>query len=456
MYDLVITGGEVFRPEGRIAADVAVEGAQIVAVGPDLAGRAREVVVAEGRWVLPGAVDAHVHLGLPLEGGAVSDGFKNGSRAAAAGGVTTIIDYTTPSPGQGLLDAIAARRALADGEVVTDYGLHAVLIDWNDRLARELPAAVDAGVTSVKLFMIYRDRDWMADDARLRSVMEAAADLGVVVCVHAEDDATIEVAVARARASGELGIAAFAASRSASQEAHAVERVCGIAADTGAHLHLVHLSAAASVDALARAKDAGVKVTGETCPQYLLLDESLYLKPHGHRFASCPPLRTRTDRSRLWRAVADGTIDLIATDSCGFDASAKDSWGGDFTRIPYGLPGVETMLPLVLDEGRRRGIHPARLVCAMSAAPARRFGLSPRKGRLSPGADADLVVYDPDAPWIVDHGSLVTGLGYSPYEGRIVQGRPVAVWRRGQRVATRGAPEYAAGRGRFVPREPTC
>ncbi len=460
--ELVIAGGKVVDERGVRRADVLVRGGRIAAVAPPSPGArraARHALDARGCLILPGVVDPHVHLALPIGPGLrTADDFASGTRAAAAGGVTTLVDYTTPGPDQAPLDALRARRALADGRAHVDYGLHNVLIGWRPGLRAELARLVGLGAPSVKLFTIYRDRGWQADDGRLLEVMQAARALGVTVCVHAESDALIELFTRRALslpASRRPGALALALARPPLVEHEAVARVILLAGFAGARLHLVHLSTAAAARAVGQARAAGLPVSGETCPQYLALASRALSGPHGHRLGCCPPLRAPEEARGLQEALRRGWLQALATDHCAFTSAQKDQWGGDFRRIPYGLPGLETALRLTYTLGpAARALPLARWVALHTAGPARLFGLYPRKGSLEPGADADLVVFDPAARQRLRAADLETPLDWSPYEGRELRGAVRHVLLRGREIAREGRCLDAPARGRFLRRSP--
>jgi dihydropyrimidinase len=461
--ELVITGGKVVDGRGARRADVLVRGGRIAAVTPPSPGArrsARRTLDARGCLVLPGAVDPHVHLALPIgEGRRTADDFDSGTRAAAAGGVTTIIDYTTPSPDQSPLAAFHARRAQADRAVHVDYGLHNVLIGWQPGWRAELGRLVRLGAPSVKLFTIYRDRGWLADDGRMLEIMQACQALGLCVCVHAENDALIELFSRRALAlpaSRRPWAAALALARPPLVEQEAVARVLFLAGAAGARLHLVHLSTAGAARAVGLARAQGQPVSGETCPQYLALSASALGRPGGHRFGCCPPLRAPEEARGLREALRRGWLQALATDHCAFTLAQKDGWGGDFRRIPYGLPGVETALRLTFTLGpAARALPLARWAALHTAGPARLFGLYPQKGSLEPGADADLVVFDPAVKRRLRAADLETPLDWNPYEGMQLRGELRHVFLGGREVAREGRCLDVPARGRYLRRSPS-
>ncbi|HOX43438.1 MAG TPA: amidohydrolase family protein [Myxococcota bacterium] len=460
--ELVIAGGKVVDGGGVRRADVLVRGGRIAAVAPSTPAARRaagRTLDARGCLVLPGAVDPHVHLALPIGGGTrTADDFDSGTRAAAAGGVTTLLDYTTPAADQAPLAAFRARRAQADRTVRVDYGLHNVLIGWRPGWRAELARLARLGAPSVKLFTIYRDRGWQADDGRMLEVMQACREAGLTVCVHAENDSLIELFTRRALAlpaARRPWAAALALARPPLAEQEAVARAIFLAAATGARLHLVHLSTAGAARAVGLVRAQGLRVSGETCPQYLALDARALGRRGGHRFGCCPPLRSPGQASGLLEALRQGWLQALATDHCSFTSAQKDVWGGDFRRIPYGLPGLETALRLTFTLGpAARALPLARWVSLHTEGPARLFGLYPRKGSLEPGADADLVVFDPSASRRLRARDLETPLDWSPYEGMQLRGEIRHVLLRGQEVAREGRCLDTPPRGRYLRRSP--
>jgi dihydropyrimidinase len=435
-------------------ADVGIREGRIAAVGTGLAGR--EVIDASGMLVLPGAVDEHVHLQMRVGEFCSSDTFASGTMAAACGGTTTVIDFAEPRPGQALVDALAARRAEADGQVAIDYALHMTLSRADDDTLAQVPACIEAGAASFKLYMAYQGL--RLDDGELLHALAALRAAGGRALVHAENHDAIAYLVARALAEGQTGPAAHPRTRPDFMEAEAVHRLLALARLTGTSVTVAHLSCTAGLEVIRAARARGHDVGVETCPQYLLLDEREYEAPgfEGAKFVMSPPLRTEADRAALWAGLAAGEVSTVGTDHCPFFFATQKTRGlHDFSRIPGGAPGIETRLALLYSHGVRAGrITPEQWVAACCTEPARRFGLAPLKGTLEPGADADVVLFDPEREVTLSAGALHQNVDYTPYEGWRVRGYPVTVLSRGKVIVREGEFVGPAGWGRFIPTMP--
>ncbi|HEY3359955.1 MAG TPA: dihydropyrimidinase [Polyangia bacterium] len=454
MLDLLVAGGTVVTEGGAMGADVGVEGGVIVALGRAL-GRARRTIDAGGRLVLPGAIDPHVHLQLHVSGTVSADDFLAGTRAAACGGVTTVIDFAEQKPGMGLAEAVAARRAEADPQVVVDYGLHCQVGDLA-RAEAELGAAVAAGVTSFKYFML-RKEGVLLGDADLYRLLRACGREGGLVTVHAENAALVESLGAELQARGDTGPAAFGRWRPPFVEAEAIGRALAIADGAFAPLYVVHVSTSEGAAAVLEARRRGIRAYGETCPQYFLLTEERLAGPKGHLFTCTPPLRSAYHSQGVGLALRDGWLQTVGSDHCPFPAREKAAAKRDFSRMPCGLPGVETLLPLVYTTfavGRGGALSVERLAAITSANAARIFGLWPRKGAIRVGADADLVIFDPDRRVRLGPKALHSRIDYTPYAGRTALGWPTATIARGEVIVEEGELRARPGRGRFLARAP--
>ncbi len=444
-YDIVIARGRVIAPDEAAVCDIGIRNGRIAAFGLGLAGRER--VDAHGLWVLPGVIDGHTHFEAPAFGRTTRDSFQSGTRAAAAGGVTTVVDFTLGNGESTLAEQVEARIAQARPSDV-EVALHAEVVAWRPDRAAELADAIRAGATSFKFYTVYAER---STTEQLADAFRAIAHASGAAMVHAEDPDLIAAASSTLSQDERASMVSFPRSRPAESEAIAVERVCALAETAGVRVHIAHVSTAAAVRAIARAKSRGVRITAETCPHYLLLDERVYAKESGRQWSVIPPLRSPEDRTALWSALADGTLDSVASDHCPFFVADKASVE-DVLEIPCGLPGVETLLPLIHSEGvAEHGLPASWLARVLAANPARIFDLAPRKGRLAVGADADLVLFDSRRARTISAASLHMQTDFSPYEGRRVRGAAVRTYVRGRCVYADG--EFPAGRGwgRFVP-----
>ena len=449
--DLVIRNGTLITPGGVFPADVGIAGERIGALGEELRGAVE--IDATGCYVLPGAIDPHVHLQMPVGDYASSDDFTSGAVAAALGGTTTVIDFVEPEPGEPLLDALEKRRAEADSRVAVDYGLHTTIPTWHaahPETLDTLPEVMTAGVPSFKLYLAYEGL--RLDDAQLYRALKAIAGVGGLPIIHCENGPLCETLRAQAVAQGNTAPIYHPLTRPPRQEAEAVSRAIDVAALAGSPLYVMHVSCAEAAARIAAARARGEPVHGETCPQYLALTADALDGPHGERFICAPPLRSEADQSALWHALAQGDLDTLATDHCPFTADEK-AGHADFTSIPGGLPSIEVRLSLAYTLGVRAGrLTPERWVEVCCAAPARLLGLA-HKGRLSPGFDADLVIFDPQRRVTIQAGkTLHERVDWSPYEGMTVQGWPRHVLSRGRVIVRDGEFVGEPGWGRFVSR----
>ena len=458
VHDVTLVTADSMR-EGALR----VEGESIAELLPPLSAEQAQTKAAQhgidavdgrGRWLIPGGVDPHVHLALPTAGTITIDDFESGSRAALAGGTTTLVDFVTPARGQALPEAARSRLVEAQASLC-DHGLHASVTQWTDSTGDELAVCVEEmGLRSVKTYLAYLDTIGLGE-ADLRKVMEAAARLDTPVLVHCEDGAAIELHQRESVARGETGPLAHARSRPPKCEADAVRRALSLSQQTGARLYVVHVSTLDATQALEEARSQGLQLWAETCPHYLLLDEGRYEAPpeQAAAFVMTPPLRAPEHPPALRRALARGAFDVVATDHCSFDRAQKRAAGEDFLRIPNGVAGVEHRLALLHTLGVREGLlSPSDWVRLVCEGPARAFGLHPRKGSLTVGADADLVLWDPSHERTVRGAEDHHRCDHSVYDGMRVWGRADTVWRRGEQVVEGGEPRPSVSLGRYLPR----
>ncbi|MGC9399534.1 MAG: dihydropyrimidinase [Anaerolineae bacterium] len=451
MSSLLIQGGTVVTSQGMYEADVLVQDEVIQAIGQELTVPDEgDVIEAAGLLVLPGVIDAHTHIQLDTGIYQTPDDWLMESKAAAFGGVTTVIDFATQFEGQTLEEAVEARLTEAAPSVI-DYAFHVMITDIAPGEEDRLGILPELGVPSIKLYTTYRP-NYYADDATILRLMEAARRYGLMTLVHCENDALVTAQTEALVAAGKTGLRYHGAARPALAEEEAAARVLFLAAAVQAPVVIAHNSTARTSALVAEARARGQVAYAETAPQYLLLDNGLYAGSEPWRYILQPPLRDAAEKEGLWELVSRGEIDMIITDHCDYSKAQKLAHD-DFTRTPGGLPGMETLLPLMATYGVDAGrIGWPDLVRLLAENPARIYGLWPRKGVLRPGADADLVLYDPAVSGVITADDLHTLAGYTPYEGMRVKGAVITTIRRGEILVHEGEFLSEEGSGVFLPR----
>lgn len=453
--DLVIKGGRIATATETYRADIGIEGGKIALLGRSLGGD--ETVDAEGMFVLPGGIDPHTHLELPFMGTVSADDFRTGTIAAACGGTTTIIDFAIQGRGQTLQEALEIWLKKAEGKACIDYGFHVAIGAIDDARMAEMGELVKNGVSSFKIFMAYKGTFMVDDETLFRSLIRAR-EIRALISVHAENGDLLDYLIKKHVAEGKREPIWHALSHPPEAEAEATHRAIVLAGLAGAPIYFVHMSAAEALEALKAGRAKGFKVYGETCPQYLLFSIEKYREPNfeGAKYVMSPPLRERGNQEALWQGLANGDLQAVGTDHCPFNFAGQKEMGRDnFAAIPNGMPGIETRLPLIYHFGVNAGRFSInRFVELVSTGPARLFGLLPRKGAIAVGADADLVIWDPNREQKLTKENLHMNVDYSPYEDVTVKGYPVFVMQRGKTIVREGEFVGKVGGGQFLERAP--
>ena len=447
-------GGTVVSGTGTKRADLLIENEKIVESGRNLKADADKVVDVTGCFLFPGFIDAHTHFDLDVAGTTTADDFYTGSRAALRGGTTTVIDFACPNKGESLHYGLDLWHKKADGRTFCDYGFHMTIDDWNESIRAELPDMFAKGISSFKMYMTYPAM--MVGDRDMYWALKELKSLGGLCGVHCENAGVIDGMIAERKNSGQFSPACHPLTRPPYLEAEAVSRLLRIAQAAEAPVVIVHLTNQEALKEVQHARDRGQKVYVETCPQYLLLDDSVYFNEdysQAARYVCAPPIRDKSQQALLWKALRRGDIQTISTDHCSFTLEQKDAGREDFTKIPGGLPGVETRGELIYSYGvAAKRISAQRMCLALSENPARMYGLFPRKGHLRPGADADIVVYDPGASHVIRADDCVANVDYTPYEGFVTAGGIRQVWLRGNLAVENGKVLDETPQGRYMAR----
>src|SRR5882757_1079704 len=460
MSTTLIKGGLVISATAEVTADVLVDGERVAALlapGAGLAPHTDRVIDATGKYVIPGGVDAHTHMEMPFGGTYASDTFETGTAAAAWGGTTTIIDFAIQSVGKSLREGLDAWHAKAEGNCAIDYAFHMIVSDVHEQSMKEMDVLVGEGVTSFKMFMAYPGV-FYSDDGRILRAMQQGAANGALTMMHAENGIAIDLLVQQALAKGQTDPRYHGDVRHALLEAEATHRAIQLAKVAGSPLYVVHVSAEEAVAQIAAARDAGFPVFAETCPQYLFLSTGDLAKPdfEGAKYVCSTPLRPVENQAALWRGLRTDDLSVVSTDHCPFCFKGQKEMGrGDFSKIPNGLPGVENRVDLLHQAVVDGHISRRRWVELTSTAPARMFGLHPRKGAIAPGSDADIVIYDPAAEQVISAQTHHMAVDYSAYEGKRITGKVRTVLSRGEVVVDGGQYFGRPGRGSSLTRS-TC
>lgn len=451
--DLILKNGILVTSEEMYLADIGISGEKIAAIGTDLQDNTSKIIDVTGKYILPGAIDAHTHMAMPFGGTVSSDGYLSGTKAAACGGVTTIIDYAMQRSGKGIMETIEERKSIAQAEVCVDYGFHCIITDLNnDAILDEFESAVQAGITSFKCFFVYKKEKMMVDDGTFLKVLLEADKVGAIVNIHAENSDAIDLNIERLLRNGKTSAWYHYVSRTECVESEAVKRAVHWAVSFNKPLYIVHMADKEGIEAVTLAKDSGYRIYAETCPQYLEFTCDVYKREDGRNFVCSPPMKGKDSKIALWDALKRGDIDTIATDHCPFYKEQKD-WGiNDFTKIPNGCGGIEFLYPYILNAANAGVISFSKAVEVCSFNPAKIFGCH-EKGSLSIGKDADIVVYDPDKDYTVSAKHMHSKCDHTIWEGKSFHGFPVLTFVRGKLVYDNGKFMGVPGFGKFIKRK---
>ncbi|WP_339182876.1 dihydropyrimidinase [Oceanobacillus sp. FSL W7-1293] len=452
----IIKNGTIVTATDTYQADVLIEDEKVKAIGQDLSDVYAEVIDATGLYVFPGGIDPHTHMEMPFGGTVTKDDYESGTIAAAHGGTTTIIDFCLTEKGKTLKNALEIWHAKSEGRAVIDYGFHLQIVEANEQILQEIPVVIEEeGVTSFKVFMAYKNV-LQADDETLFQTLVTAKDHGGLVMVHAENGDVIEHLTQEALKAGNTDPIYHALTRPPELEGEATGRAAKLTALADSQLYVVHVTCKEAVEQIAEARSKGFSVFGETCPQYLVLDQTYLEKPdfEGAKYVWSPPLRDKSNQEVLWNALKSGELQTIGSDHCAFDFDGqKDLGKGDFTKIPNGGPFVEDRFSILFSEGVKKGrISINQFVDMVSTQTAKLFGLFPQKGTIAPGTDADIVLFDPNAERTISANTHHSAVDYSALEGMKVTGQPVTVLSRGEYVIKDKELVAKPGAGKFLKR----
>lgn len=442
-FDTLIRNGQLVTAEQTLRADIGIAGEKIVAIGADLPSTSvkssppPKVIDARGRYVIPGGLDVHVHLALPFCGTTSADDYDSGTRAGACGGVTTLIDFAIPYGDETLQQAVDNWHAKAAGKACIDYTFHVAITKWKKH-APEIRRIFNQGFTTFKQFMIYEREGWQSDDAAIFGALTTLKELGGMLLVHAESSRVLDLLIEQHHTPALMkkhGAYLHVMTRPNFIEAEAIERVIHWTRVTGGKSFIVHMSTAEGSDLVKRAARKGVDIVAETCAQYLVLDDRVFKGKDGHLFGTCPQLKKKADQDRLWQGLRDGDVCNVSTDTCTFTRKQKAMWAGDWTKIPMGMPGLETLLPLVYTHGVLAGrLSVNQFVDRCCTNPAKIMGLFPRKGTLAVGSDADITIIHPTKKTKVDFKKMQTNCDWSPFQGWPLAGFAEHTFSRGKQI----------------------
>ncbi len=446
--DLVIQNGAIVTARETYKSDIAIQSGKIAAIQKHIEPAGADTIDATGLFVLPGAVDAHVHLQTPVGKYVSADSYESGTRAAACGGTTTVFDFCVQQVGKTFVESAQEMIKTFEKQACVDFSLHMVATDTSDGTLDQFKTIADFGIPSFKLYMVYKGL--MVDDGALAEALEKSAATGSLIAVHAENPAIIEHRTRRLLSEGKTSAWHHYESRPEFVEAEAIQRAIHLAKAFRARLFIVHLACKEGLEEIRRARSEGYDILAETCPQYLQWDNSVYRRVDGNRYVCSPPIKGEDSRKALWEGLKNGDILTVATDHCPFQSYEKDAGKNDFTLIPNGCMGVENMYPYMLSAANKGRISFNKAVEVCSTNPANIFGCGHRKGSLDVGKDADIVLYDPKKECTITQGAMHSDADHTIWEGIILQGYPVMTLLRGKTVFKDGSFMGKAGNGEFV------
>lgn len=453
-FDLVIKDGTIVTSSDVFKGDIGIKEGKIKELGVNLSEDAKDVYDAKEKYVFPGGIDAHTHLDMPFGGTFSSDDFNTGTKAAAIGGTTTIVDFAVQPEGKNLDETIKMWREKSDGKACIDYGLHLAITQMNDKTREEIPQVIREGYPSFKVFMIYEGM--MVDDLIFMEVLEIASENNGLICVHAENASVIDYFTEKLLKSGKTEPKYHEVSRPADCEGEATNRAINLAKMTKSPLYVVHCSCEEAAIEIKKAREEGFPIMGETCPQYLLLSRDNYKEEgfNGAKYVMSPPLRDKKNWDYLWKSLNNGVLQTISTDHCPFFMEQKEMGLDDFTKIPNGAPGLELRMALMYTYGVvKNKISIETFVELTSTNVAKIFGLYPKKGSIVIDGDADLIIFDPNKEVKINKEILHENVDYTPFEGFDLKGYPIATFSRGELIAENGEYVGTENRGKFIKRK---
>ena len=449
----LIRGGRLVMGQEVVETDLLIQGEEIAAIGPLPDEDAHDVVDARGLLVLPGGVDTHVHFNDVFMGTVSVHDYFTGTRAAVFGGTTTVIDFSNQVPGGSLTRTIEDKHREAEGKALVDFGVHPVITRPDEETLTEIEAVVQAGAPTIKCYMTYRDDGLLIEDPDLERISRRLSEVGGMLMLHAEDNDSIEASVPRLIADGKTASIYHARSKPPEVETEAIRRIIEIARNTGGRFFIVHLASPGGLELLTKAMEEGVDIRPETCTHYLIFTEEMLEREDGMKWICSPPIRDKEAQEILWKGVADGRIRMVTSDDAAYSWEAKLFGKDRFDRCPNGIPGIEPRFQILYSEGVAKGRLPLpRFVEIVASEPARLFGLAPMKGSLQVGADADIVLLDPEVTWTMGQDTLHMATDWSAYEGIAITGKIRKVFSRGELMVDGDKLLGTPGRGRYLHR----